>query len=138
MNSFIDILKAAKNIAVVGCSPNPARTSNAIARYLIGAGYTVIPVNPNHTEILGQVSYPDLQSIPADVQVDIVNVFRRPAHTEGVVQDTLERIKTTGESPVIWTQIGVSSRQAEELAEGAGLTYVKNRCIMVEHSLVEV
>ena len=134
MNTYKEILSEAKTIAVVGCSDNPARTSNAIARYLLGAGYRVIPVNPEHTEILGETCYPSTKAIPDDVHVDIVNIFRRPAHTADMVRDVLDRIARTGEKPVIWTQIGVSSNEAQELSESAGLLYVKNRCIMVEHA----
>ncbi len=134
MNTFAEILDQAKTIAVVGISDKPARTSYAISRYLLGVGFTVAPVNPHLDEVHGMKSYPDLQSVPASTQIDIVNIFRRPDYTADVVRDVIERMKTTDEHPVIWTQIGVSSREAEELAESAGLTYVKNRCIMVEHS----
>ncbi len=127
-------MQASRTIAVVGCSDNPVRTSNSIARYLIGAGYRVIPVNPLHEEILGEPCYPSTSAIPDDIQIDIVNIFRRPAHTADMVRDVLERIEKTGEQPVIWTQIGVSSSEAQQLAESAGLEYVKNRCIMVEHA----
>lgn len=100
----------------------------------MGAGYEVIPVNPQHEEIFGKRCYPATSAIPGDVQIDIVNIFRRPAHTADMVRDVLARIGETNEAPVIWTQIGVSSNEAQALTEGAGLTYVKNRCIMVEHA----
>ncbi len=134
MSKYQNLLTEAKTIAVVGCSDNPVRTSNSIARYLIGAGYQVIPVNPSHEEILGQRCYPSTSAIPDDIQVDIVNIFRRPAQTADMVRDVLKRIAKTGERPVIWTQIGVSSYEAQELTESAGLVYIKNRCIMVEHA----
>ena len=136
MNDFKEMLESARTIAVVGCSDDPSRTSYAISRYLIEVGYTVIPVNPNCTEVHGLKCYPSMQQIPGDVEVDIVNIFRRPSHTAEMVRDVLERIEQTGEKPVIWTQIGVSSREAEELAKDADLDYVKNRCILVEHSHV--
>lgn len=128
------VLENARTIAVVGCSPRASQTSHRIARYLLDVGYTVIPVNPYHDEILGQRCYPDLQHIPAEVEVDIVNVFRRPQFTEGVVQDAVERMEATGQRPVIWTQIGVHSQPAARLAEAHGLPYVANRCTMVEHA----
>lgn len=134
VQSFQEILDKAKTIAVVGCSNNPARTSNSIARYLIDAGYDVIPVNPGHKEILGRPCYPAVSDIPADYKIDIVNIFRRPAHTAAMVEDVLKRIPQTGEKPVIWTQIGVSSKEAEQIATAAALPYIKNRCILVEHS----
>jgi|SRR5690606_16727952 len=132
------ILETARTIAVVGCSENPARTSYAIARYLQTAGYRVIPVNPNIDACLGETAYPDLQSIPDDITVDIVNIFRHPQHTADMVRMTIDYAEKTGTEPAIWTQLGVSSLEAEALAEGAGLPYVANRCIMVMHrSLIE-
>ena len=127
------ILTDASVVAVVGCSAQRTRTSHQIARYLQDHGYRIIPVNPNYDEILGETCYPDLPSIPGDVTVDVVDIFRRPAHTADMVRSAMERIETTGEQPVIWTQIGVSSPEARDLADTAGLAYVRNRCIKIEH-----
>lgn len=128
------LLGDARTIAVVGCSPRATRTSHRIARYLQAAGYTVVPVNPYHDELLGVPCYPDLLHIPEDTRIDIVNVFRQPRFTESVVQDTVDRSERTAERPVIWTQLGVSSQEAQRLAEAHALPYVANRCIMVEHA----
>jgi hypothetical protein len=136
MPSTLDLtacLRSAATIAVVGCSDHPSRTSHRIAAYLQDAGYRVIPVNPNHDRILDETCYADLPSIPADVTVDIVNIFRAPEHTADMVQSAIDRMKQTGTHPVIWTQLGVSSAEAEQLADDAGLPYVRNKCIMVEH-----
>jgi predicted CoA-binding protein len=133
----MDILSAledARTIAVVGCSPRETRTSHRIARYLQDAGYTVVPINPYHDELLGLPCYPDLLHVPEDTAIDIVNVFRQPRFTEGVVQDTVDRSERTEERPLIWTQLGVSTREAQELAAAHDLPYVPNRCIMVEHA----
>lgn len=134
MTDIQGILKRARTIAVVGLSPNPDRTSHKIARYLQEQGYRIIPVNPNVTELLGEKSYPSLLDVPASVEIDIVDIFRRPEFTAGVVRDAIERREYTANNPVIWTQIGVSSPEAENLARGAGMTYVRNRCALVEHS----
>lgn len=133
MPDLKDILAEAETIAVVGCSGRSGRTSHKIARYLQGAGYRVVPVNPNYDEVLGETCYPDLQHVPEGVHVDVVNVFRRREHTADMVRDALERAEQTGTRPAVWTQLGVSSDEARELAEEGGLPYVKNRCIMVEH-----
>lgn len=127
------LLEDAEIIAVVGCSGRPSRTSHGIAAYLQQHGYRVVPVNPHYEEILGVRCYPDLPSVPDEVHIDIVNIFRAPAHTAEMVRSAIERIQNTGERPVIWTQIGVSSTEAEQLAAEADLPYVANRCIMVEH-----
>ncbi|MEM1042127.1 MAG: CoA-binding protein [Bacteroidota bacterium] len=127
-------LDDARTIAVVGCSPRATRTSHRIARYLQDAGYTVVPINPHHDELLGVPCYPDVLRIPEGTAVDIVNVFRQPRFTEGVVQDTIDWSERAGQRPLVWTQLGVSSREAEQLAAAHDLPYVVNRCIMVEHA----
>ncbi len=129
-------LADARTIAVVGCSDRPSRTSYAIARYLQEVGYRIIPVNPNIATCHGEHAYPDLQSLPDDVHVDIVDIFRNPAYTAEMVESAVAYAEATGTKPAIWTQLGVSTSQAQRLAEDAGLPYVKNRCIMVEHRRV--
>ena len=126
-------LADARTIAVVGCSDRPSRTSYAIARYLQEVGYRIIPVNPNIATCHGEHAYPDLQSLPDDVHIDIVDIFRNPAYTAEMVQMTVDYAEATGAKPTVWTQLGVSTSEAQRLAEDAGLPYVKNRCIMVEH-----
>ena len=128
------LLREARTIAVVGCSPRASQTSHRIARYLLDAGFTVVPINPHHAELLGTRCYASLLDVPEAVAVDVVNVFRRPEHTAGVVQDAADRAERTGQRPTIWTQLGVSSPEAETLAGEHGLPYVANRCIMVEHA----
>jgi uncharacterized protein len=127
------LLRSARTIAVVGCSPRSSHTSHYIAQYLIGAGYDVIPVNPYHEELLGVPCYPDLASIPDDVQIDIVNVFRRSEFTADTVADAAARKERTGCTPTIWTQLGVHSLVAQQAAAAAGLPYIASRCIMVDH-----
>lgn len=127
------LLADAETIAVVGCSSDPSRTSYAIARYLQSTGYRMIPVNPNCDECLGETAYPDLQSVPDDIAIDIVNVFRNARYTADMVRMVVAYAEATDTKPAIWTQLGVSSPEAEALAEEADLPYIRNRCIMVEH-----
>ena len=130
---FHTVLDTAETIAVVGCSATPTRTSHKIARYMQERGYRIVPVNPNYDEVLGEPCYPDLPSVPADVEIDIVDIFRAPQHTANMVRSTIERVEETGNRPLIWTQRGVSSSEAEEVAEEAGLPYVRNRCVKIEY-----
>lgn len=94
----------------------------------------MVPVNPHHDEILGEPAYPDLISIPDEVEIDVIDVFRRPEFVADVVRDAADRAERTGRTPVVWTQIGVHSDEAERLAVEAGLPYVANRCLMVDHA----
>jgi len=120
------VLHHAKTIAVVGLSPNELRASYFVGYYLRRHGYTVIPVNPRETEILGQRCYPSLVDVP--VPIDIVNVFRRPQFLPGVVDDA---IRVGADS--VWVQLGLSSDEAAQKAEGAGLRYVEDRCIKIDY-----
>ncbi|MEO1023799.1 MAG: CoA-binding protein [Bacteroidota bacterium] len=124
------VLQQSQTIALVGCSPDPYRTSNYIANFLMEREYRVIPVNPREKNILGQVCYPSLNDIPGDIKIDLVNVFRRSEHTADIVNEVLEAFPV--HPPYIWTQLDVSSTQAEQLVEKHQLKYIKNRCIMVE------
>ena len=127
-------LSNARTIAVVGCSPRGFQTSHRIAQYIQNVGIRMVPVNPYHEEILGERCYPDVRSIPSDVEIDIVDIFRRSEFTEGVVDDVAARVEATGQRPVVWTQLGVHSDAAEQAAAEAGLPYVANRCLMVDHA----
>jgi len=127
------VLESARVIGVVGASANSSRTSHKIARYMQDRGYTIVPVNPTYDEVLGEPCYPDLPSVPDEIEIDIVDIFRAPKHTADMVQTAVARVEQTGHKPVIWTQIGVSSSDAERIAAEAGLPYVRNRCIKVEY-----
>lgn len=127
------VLESAHVIAVVGCSVKPTRMSHKNARYMQDQGYQIVPVNPKYEEILGETCYPDLPSVPANVEIDVVDIFRRPEETADMVRSAIERVEQTGERPVIWTQPGVSSPEARELAAEAELPYVRNRCVKIEY-----
>jgi len=125
-------LKKAKTIAMIGCSPNVYRTSNYAAQFLQEKGYRVIPVNPGSEQINGKKCYDSLLDIPSSIKIDIVNVFRNSDYSAEAVSDTADWKSKTGQDPVVWTQLDVSSPEAEKIAEKHDLPYIKNRCIMVE------
>jgi len=119
---------------VIGLSSNSWRTSNHIAEYLQRNNFRIIPVNPNEEEVLGEKSYDSMKVLPDDLQIDIIDIFRNKKYTAEMVQDIVEWSNKTGQKPVIWTQLDVSSEKAKSLAEENGFEYVENRCLMVEHS----
>ncbi len=120
-----EMLQSSKTIAIVGMSDNPARASNEVAQYLM-PHYTVIPVNPNHKEILGLTCYPDLESIP--VPVDIVDVFQRSENVMPFVQPTIEM-----GARCFWMQLGISNAEAAAALEKAGVFVVQDKCSKIEH-----
>ncbi|HXM38371.1 MAG TPA: CoA-binding protein [Gemmatimonadales bacterium] len=127
------LLRRARTIAVVGLSPKPSRASNSVARYLQRAGYRIIPVNPGHAEILGEPSYPTLGAAARDQALDVVDVFRRSEHA-GVVVDEAIALHPL----LIWLQQGVVDAEAQARAEAEGVPFVMDRCLAVEHRLLEV
>ncbi|MEP1307116.1 MAG: CoA-binding protein [Balneola sp.] len=132
-----EVLENSKTIAIIGCSANEYRTSNYIAKFLKEKGYTIIPVNPAEKEILEEKCYPRLNDIPSETDIDVVDVFRASEHTAGVVEEVLEWNEKTGQNAVVWTQLDVSSDEAEQVAEKAQIPYIKNKCIMVERERMQ-
>lgn len=126
-NEIREVLLEAQTIAVVGLSASPTRDSNGVARFLQRNGYTIVPVNPNLKEVtLGAQPYASLRDIP--VQVDIVEIFRRPEHVLPIVEDAI----AIG-ARVVWMQLGVVNQAAAERAKAAGLKVVMDRCMAIEH-----
>jgi predicted CoA-binding protein len=123
---YSKLFKETHTIAVVGLSPKSTRPSNQVAQYLLEKGYEIFPVNPGQTSILGLTCYPDLQSIPA--QVDIVDIFRNPADVPEVVDDAIE----IG-AKIVWMQLGIVHEAAAAKARAAGLLVVMDRCLKIDH-----
>jgi predicted CoA-binding protein len=121
------VLQNHRAIAVVGLSADWFRPSYFAAKYMQEHGYRIIPVNPKYTEILGEVCYPSLKDIPHPV--DIVDVFRKPADTPAIAQESVD----IG-AKVFWLQLGVINQNAQAIAENAGLTVVADRCVKIEHA----
>lgn len=116
------ILETSQTIAMVGASSNPSKASYEIMKGLLAAGFTVIPVNPTETEVLGRGAYPALEDIPE--RVDIVNVFRRPEQTPEIA-DAAVKIGAR----VLWLQTGIVSEEAARRARAGGLEVVTDECI---------
>ncbi len=125
--ALCDVLKNAKTIAVVGLSPKEHRASNQVAKYMQENGYKIIPVYPREDKILGEKVYRSLEDI--DIKIDIVDVFRKSEDTPLIVE---EAVKLPGVK-CIFLQEGVAHSKSKEIAKKAGVYYIENKCIMVEH-----
>jgi len=132
ISNIDDALSEAKIIAMIGCSPDIYRTSNYAAKFLQEKGYRVIPINPKAEEIYDEKCYNSINDIPEDVQIDIVNVFRNSEYAADALKEVAEWKEKTGQNPIVWTQLDVSSPEAEQIAEENELPYIRNKCIMVE------
>ena len=121
------LLATAKTIAVVGLSGKRLRTSYGVSEYMRSAGYHIIPVNPNETEVFGEKSLASLDEVQQPV--DIVNIFRRSEFVGSIV-DAAIRIG----AKCVWMQEGVVDEEAAARARAAGLLVVMDHCILKEHS----
>jgi predicted CoA-binding protein len=124
-----ELMRETRTIAVVGLSPNPDRPSNQVAWYLHHQGYRLFGVNPRcpTPEVFGVPLFPSLDQVPEPI--DLVDVFRRPEYTEGVAREAV----AVG-AGAVWLQLGIRSAEARVVAEEAGLRYVEDRCLKVEHA----
>jgi predicted CoA-binding protein len=121
------ILDECRTIAVVGLSSSSARPSHGVATYMQRAGYRVIPVNPNETEVLGEKSYDSLADVPD--KIDLVDVFRR-SDEAGAAADQAIAVG----AKAVWLQEGVIDHQAAQRALDAGLLVVMDRCWLKDHA----
>jgi uncharacterized protein len=123
-----DLLRSCKTIAVVGLSSNRSRPSHQVASYLQGAGYKIVPVNPNESEVLGEKSYAHLEGIP--YPVDIVDVFRRSEDVPAVAESAIAI-----HAKALWLQQGITHSASAAKAHKAGLLVVEDACLFIEHKL---
>jgi predicted CoA-binding protein len=123
------LLLDTKVIAVVGLSANPDRPSNQVAWYLHHQGYRLFGINPAcpEPEVFGVPVLPSLDEVPEPI--DIVDVFRRPEHTPDVARQAV-----AAGARALWLQLGIASPEARAIAEDAGLVYVEDRCLKVDHA----
>lgn len=119
-------IQGIRSIAVVGLSPHPERPSHVVSRYLQAHNFHIIPVNPGHTELLGEACFPNLDAVPG--RPDLVLVFRRSEEVPPIADAAIHK-----GSSGLWLQLGIQNAAAEARATEAGLFVVSNRCLMVEH-----
>jgi len=122
-------LDQVKTIAIIGLSDKPDRPSFQVAQYLINQGYKIIPVNPNITEVFGQKSYPNLASIPPEINIDIIDIFRKSEDVPSIIQEIID----SGRKSIIWLQEGINNQTAVNLAKSHGFEITSGICLMKYH-----
>jgi predicted CoA-binding protein len=125
------ILTHCRTIAVVGLSPKPHRASFDVARYMQAAGYRIIPINPNASEVLGEKAYATLQDAAQHEKIDLVNCFRNSEDIPPIVDDAI----AIG-AKAVWMQLDVKHPAAAAKAEAAGLMVVQDRCLKIDHRVL--
>ncbi len=129
MISIENILKTAKNIAIIGLSDKPNRPSYQVAKYLISQGFTIIPVNPKIDSVFGLKSYPSFTDISPNIKIDIVDIFRKSDQVLPIIEEIIK----SGQKPIIWFQEGSLGIKAEKLAKQNGFEVNSGICLMKAH-----
>ncbi|PYS59855.1 MAG: CoA-binding protein [Acidobacteria bacterium] len=129
-----ELLADTKTIAVLGIKTEAQAGQPAfyVPKYMQSAGFKIIPVPvyyPEVTQILSQTVYRKLADIP--VEVDMVNVFRRPQDIPPHLEDILAQKPKS-----VWMQLGISHHAVAEALAKAGIKVVQDRCLMVDHRLL--
>lgn len=132
MYKRLALLQQYKHVAIIGVSADPYRPSHFVAIYLLSEGYDIIPINPRYAgkTLLGKKVYSTLtEAKEAGEQIEIVDIFRRSEDTLPIAK---EAIKLGAQ--VVWLQLGIHNAEAGKLVHNAGLEFVENRCIKIEHA----
>ena len=128
---IVYILNHCRTIAVVGLSPKPHRASFDVSRYMQAAGYRIIPINPNATEVLGEKAYATLKEAAQHETIELVNCFRNSEDIPPIVDEAI----AIG-AKAIWMQLGVTHPAAAAKAVAADLLVVQDHCLKIDHRVL--
>jgi len=123
-----ELLENTRRIAVLGIKPDPMQPAFYVPEYAQKAGYEIVPVPVYYkelTEMHGEKVYRKLTDIPGDI--DMVNVFRRPADIPPHVDDIIAKKPKS-----VWFQLGITNDAAAERLARAGIDVVQDHCLLVE------
>lgn len=121
----LELLTRYDTITFVGASADPAKEAHIVPALMQSLGWRIIPVNPTADRILGERVYRTLADVPGPL--GLVDVFRPGPQTPPVAQAAAD-----AGAQALWLQLGIVSAQAREIATGAGLDYVEDRCLAIE------
>lgn len=128
MKELAGLLGQVKTIAVIGAVDKPGRPVDMVGRYLIEAGFEVIPVHPKRSDVWGLTTYKSLTDIP--VPVDLVDVFRAPQFVPGHARECLA---LDPPPKAFWMQSGIDSEEARAILADSPVTVIADRCLKVDH-----
>ena len=128
MDDTQKVLRQTSVIAVVGLSRDPNKSAHSVPAALQAAGFRIVPVNPEATELLGERAFARLEDIP--FPIDLVLVFRPARFTAAIAEQAV----AIG-AKALWLQQGIYSTEARAIAQRSGLAYVEDRCAGVERAL---
>jgi acetate---CoA ligase (ADP-forming) len=123
-----------RSIALVGASSDARKNTSRPQRYLRKYGYAgnLIPINPGRAEVFGDKAYPDLASVPGDIDHAFIMV---PAKA---VEAAIEQCAAKGVAVATiysdgFAETGPEGREAQdriiEIARAGGVRVIGPNCI---------
>lgn len=113
---------------MVGIKADPGADAHRVPRYLQERGVEIVPVNPKLERVLGEPAVASLAEL--DAPVDLVNLFRAPAHVPAHVEEILA---LPWRPAAVWMQLGIRHEPSARRLRDAGVQVVQDRCLMVEY-----
>lgn len=107
-----------KVVAVIGASNDRSKFGNRALRAFKRQGYTVVPVNPNETEVEGHKAYPSVLDVPGTLDMATVYVPAGPA------LEVMEQLATKGVGEV-WLNPGADDHRVVSRARELGLNVIQ-------------
>jgi acyl-CoA synthetase (NDP forming) len=132
--SLAQLLFNPATIALIGASGDPKKYTSRPQRYLKRHGYQgqLIPVNPARAEIFGDKAYPDVTSIPGEVDHAFVMVPAK-AVPEAVRQCVAKKIPVVTVYSDGFAETGAAGRAKQEklvaIAKKGGVRLIGPNCI---------
>jgi len=99
----------AKVVAVIGASSDPRKFGNRAVRAFRRQGYTVIPINPNETQVEGLKTYASVLDVPG--AIEMATFYVPPDVGETVMQEVARK-----QIPEVWLNPGAESDDLVRLA----------------------
>ena len=91
-----------KTVAVVGASSDRNKFGNKALRAFKAEGHTVIPINPNESEVEGMKTYPSVLDVPG--AIDMATVYVQPH----IAMQLLDEFEQKG-IPEVWINPGAET-----------------------------
>ncbi len=122
--AIIDSFLQQKHIAVAGVSRNKTKFGAIVYRHMKKNGYDVYAINPNISDLEGDIVYPDVQSLPDEVTAIIT--VTKPDITLNIIKGAVDKgIR------MVWMQKGSEGPEALKQAAVSGITTISGKCIMM-------
>lgn len=121
------LLGKVRTIAVLGIKAGAEDDAYRVPRHLQACGFRILPVSPRLQSVLGECCVASLAEVGEPI--DLVNVFRAPAHLPAHVDEIL----ALSPRPVgVWLQLGIRHDESARRLEAAGIAVVQDRCLMLD------